>query len=458
MRRQIIYAAIGIPFFHIYNTMNLIHKLSLSVFAATYSLGAMATPDSTYMPTPEIISAQQEFAANRFGIFIHWGIYSMFGQGEWYLNYGPQADEYAKAAAGFYPHNFDADTWVKAIKNAGARYICFTSRHHDGFSMWHTAQSDYNIVDATPFRRDVVKELAEACHRHGIKLHLYYSHIDWTRPDYPSGRTGLTTGRDSTLRDWPAYYKFMNAQLTELLTRYGPIGAIWFDGHWDHDADSIPFDWQLPEQYALIHKLQPSCLIGNNHHITPYPGENIQIFERDLPGENKAGLSGQDIAPLPLETCETMNGMWGYKVIDQNYKDADTLISLIVKGAGKGANLLLNIGPQPDGSLPAAALDRLHSIGEWMDIYGPTIYGTVGGDFKEQAWGTSTRSGNTVYIHVLRAGTRTVLIPVKYKIKKAVHFATGSPVKYRTTADGIMLDVPQDTGESDCVIQLLVKD
>lgn len=437
--------------------MNHFLSLSLSAIVALSSAGATPGADSAYIPSQQILEAQQRFTSDRFGIFIHWGIYSMFGQGEWYLNYGPTAREYAKAAAGFYPVNFDADAWVKAIADAGARYICFTSRHHDGFSMWHTAQSPYNIVDATPFKRDVIKELAEACDRHGIRLHLYYSHIDWTRPDYPSGRTGLTTGRDSTLRDWPAYYDFMNSQLTELLTQYGPIGAIWFDGHWDHDADSIPFDWQLADQYALIHSLQPSCLIGNNHHITPYPGEDIQIFERDLPGENKAGLSGQDIAHLPLETCETMNGMWGYKVVDQNYKDPATLIGLIVKAAGKGANLLLNIGPQPDGSLPDAALDRLRSIGQWMNTYGHTIYGTSGSDFTEQPWGTSTRRGNTVYLHILDPMAESVTVPVGYKVRKATHLSSGEPVKFQSSAKALSINLPPHAHEPDCIIQLSLK-
>lgn len=437
-------------------TMKLIYTLLVAA-AGLLPLHPSAQTSSPYSPSPEIIEAQNEFAANRFGIFIHWGIYSMFGQGEWYLNYGPKADEYAKAASGFYPANFNADAWVKAIKEAGAKYICFTSRHHDGFSMWHTAQSPYNIVDATPWKRDVIKELSQACERHGIKLHLYYSHIDWTRPDYPSGRTGLTTGRNPADADWPTYYSFMNRQLTELLTQYGPIGAIWFDGLWDHDADSIPFDWQLDEQYELIHRLQPSCLIGNNHHLTPFEGENIQIFERDLPGENKAGLSGQSIAPLPLETCETMNGMWGYKVIDQNYKDVDTLVHLIVKAAGKGANLLLNIGPQPDGSLPASALDRLRGIGDWMRTYGPTVYATTGGEFPVQPWGTVTRSGNTLYVHVLDPQATTVSLPNRYPVTKATHFISGDKIKFRLRHDTTEIDVPAATGETDRVIQLTLK-
>ena len=213
----------------------------------------------------------------------------MFAQGEWYMqNDKIDKNEYAKAADAFYPHRFDAKEWVAAIKDAGARYICFTSRHHDSFSMWNTEQSDFNIVDATPFGRDVIKELADECHKQGIKLHLYYSHLDWKRDEYPTGETGRRIiGRDTTKTDWEAYYRFMNRQLTELLTNYGEIGAIWFDGWWDHGKDSIPFDWQLDGQYTLIHELQPQCLIGNNHHQTPFEGEDIQIFERDLPGKTR---------------------------------------------------------------------------------------------------------------------------------------------------------------------------
>ena len=174
------------------------NKLLCSIAGASMIFGsATANEIPNYVPAPENLQARQEFADNGFGIFLHWGIYSMFAQGEWYLNYDNiTAEEYAKAASGFYPANFDAAKWVSAIKESGAKYITFTTRHHDGFSMWHTGQSDYNIVDATPFKRDILKELAQECEKQGIKLHLYYSHIDWTRPDYPSGRTGLNTGRE----------------------------------------------------------------------------------------------------------------------------------------------------------------------------------------------------------------------------------------------------------------------
>ena len=418
---------------------------------------ATANEIPNYVPAPENLQARQEFADNGFGIFLHWGIYSMFAQGEWYLNYDNiTAEEYAKAASGFYPANFDAAKWVSAIKESGAKYITFTTRHHDGFSMWHTGQSDYNIVDATPFKRDILKELAQECEKQGIKLHLYYSHIDWPRPDYPSGRTGLNTGRDTTLRNWDSYYGFMNRQLTELLTDYGKIGAIWFDGKWDHDADSVPFDWQLPEQYALIHRLQPQCLIGNNHHETPYEGEDIQIFERDLPGENTAGLSGQAISRLPLETCQTMNGMWGYKIKDQNYKSTPELISYLVKAAGMGANLLLNIGPQPNGELPATALARLKEIGQWMNKYGETFYATTAGDFEAQEWGTSTRKGNRLFLHVLSPTGSEIVVQTAAKVKKAVSYDNRTPVKFKKRKEGgVVIELPEiPEGTVDYIIEL----
>ncbi|MBR5813162.1 MAG: alpha-L-fucosidase, partial [Bacteroidaceae bacterium] len=366
--------------------------------------------------------------------------------------------EYAKAADAFYPHRFNAKEWVAAIKDAGAKYICFTSRHHDSFSMWDTEQSEYNIVDATPFGRDVIKELAEECHKQGIKLHLYYSHIDWARDEYPLGRTGTKViGRDMAKADWPAYYDFMNKQLTELLTNYGEIGAIWFDGKWDRDQDSIPFDWQLDEQYALIHSLQPSCLIGNNHHDTPNPGEDIQIFERDLPGENKAGLSGQEVSRLPLETCQTMNGMWGYKLVDQNYKSTETLLRLLVGTSGKGANLLLNVGPQPNGEIPAAALERMKEMGEWLRENGETVYGTTAGDIPTQEWGVTTRKGNRLFVHIFDLKEKELTLPLDCKVKKAFTYADKQPVKFKSSKDGVKLMFNEVPTGIDYIVELITK-
>ena len=431
--------------------------------AIIVAMGAVVTPataqENRYTPTPENLQARREFADSKFGIFIHWGIYSMFAQGEWYLqNAEIEKAEYAKAADAFYPHRFDAKAWVAAIKDAGAKYICFTSRHHDSFSMWDTAESDYNIVDATPFGRDVIKELADECHKQGIKLHLYYSHLDWARDEYPMGRTGKKIiGRDTTKVDWPKYYDFMNRQLTELLTNYGEIGAIWFDGWWDHDEDSIPFNWQLQEQYAMIHRLQPQCLVGNNHHQVPFSGEDIQIFERDLPGENKAGLSGQDVSRLPLETCQTMNGMWGYKLIDQNYKSTETLIQYLVSAAGKGANLLMNVGPQPNGEIPAAALQRLKEMGEWTRANGETIYGTTAGDIPVQEWGVTTRKGEHLFVHIMNLDSTELFLPLDCKVKKAFTYADKKPVKVKKTKGGVKLLLDEAPAGVDYIVELITK-
>lgn len=393
----------------------------------------------------------------KFGIFIHWGIYSMFGQGEWYMqNANLDWQEYQKAASAFYPHRFDANEWVSAIKASGARYITFTSRHHDSFSMWKTDQSDYNIVDATPYGKDVIAQLAEACHDQGVRLHLYYSHLDWRRSDYPLGRTGKGTHRDLQ-PNWNTYLQFMEGQLTELLTRYGDIGAIWFDGVWDHDEDSIPFNWDLDRQYALIHRLQPRCLVGNNHHEAVKPGEDIQIFERDVPGQNTAGLSGQAIGQLPLETCQTMNGMWGYKITDQNYKSVDELIRLLVSTSGKGANLLLNIGPQPNGELPATALDRLRGIGQWLGQYGESIYGTQAGDIEEQPWGATTRKGETLYVHVTDRELQTLTLPLACRIRSISVLNDGTVLKAKKSAEGYQIELPKHSEHVDFILKVTTK-
>lgn len=421
-------------------------------------LSGFSAVAQTYTPSEEVKASQRDFAADRFGIFIHWGIYSMMGQGEWYLNYGPLQSEYSKAAKGFYPASFDAKEWARIFKDSGARYVTFTSRHHDGFSMWDTEQSPYNIVDATPYGRDVLGELSEALRDEGLDLHLYYSHIDWGRPDYPRGRTGLHTGIDPAGYDWPSYYAFMNRQLTELLTNYGPIRCIWFDGLWDHDADTVPFNWQLDEQYALIHKLQPQCMVANNHHLTPFPGEDMQIFERDVPGQNKAGLSGQEISQLPLETCQTMNGMWGYKIVDTNYKSADEIIRLLINTSGMGANLLLNIGPQPSGELPAMAVERLREVGEWLRANGETIYGTSGSDFPAQDWGTSTRTNDKVYLHITKAPANgEILVPKTYDIKGAKEFATGKSLDHRATFNGLVIKLGDTPASPDYIVELSLK-
>ena len=423
-----------------------------------------AVAQTGYEPTEENLQAREAFRDSGFGIFIHWGVSSMLGRGEWVLNRDDVTlDEYERLAASFYPSRFDADAWARAFKASGAEYITFTTRHHDGFSMFATEQSPYNIVDGTPYGRDVLKELSQACARHGLKLHLYYSHLDWRRDDYvPLGRTGHDPGRRSDGR-WSDYLAFMNAQLTELLTGYGPIGAIWFDGLWDRDEQPGGMDaelWQLPQQYAMIHRLQPACLIGNNHHVTPYAGEDMQIFERDKPGENTAGLSGQAVSALPLETCQTMNDSWGYRITDDNYKSSDELIRYLVGTAGRDANLLLNVGPRPDGTLPEKAVKRLADIGAWMQTYGATVKGVRGGPVAPHEWGVTTHRGRTMYVHVISDSTDdAILLPyTAAKPVKACMYDSREAVPFTVTPAGIVLRLPAAAAAvPDRVVELTFK-
>ncbi|MDR1501479.1 MAG: alpha-L-fucosidase, partial [Prevotella sp.] len=271
------------------------------------------------------------FEDARFGMFVHFGPYSVLGAGEWVMNTRPvKGKDYMRLQTLFNPQAFDAKEWVRIAKNAGMKYITFTSRHHDGFSNWDTKQSDWNIMN-TPYGKDLVKQLSDECQKQDMKLVLYYSLLDWMRTDYQyeTGRTGKAAGRTGK-SDWQSYINFMKAQLTELLTNY-EIAGIWFDGHWDQTEDenrtdhTTHVDWHYPEIYKLIHTLRPGCLVANNHHLPPFAGEDYQIFERDVPGENKSGYSGQEVSRLPLETCETINGAWGFNITDDNFKSTKDL-------------------------------------------------------------------------------------------------------------------------------------
>ena len=432
--------------------------VSFSLFVCLASCSfAQADTSAVYQPSPDNIRSRQQFQGMKLGIFLHWGIYSSYAQAEWFL-YGKALDphEYAKAARGFYPIRFDADEWVRAFKDAGARYVTITARHHDGFSMFQSRQSAYNIVDATPFHRDVIKEMSQACQRQGMRLHLYYSLLDWTRDDYPPGSCGKRLRRTGK-GDYNSYFAFMKSQLTELLTQYGPIGAIWLDGEWDHKTG---FDWRLPEVYQQIHSLQPACLVGHNHHHAVIPGEDFQMFERDLPGENKAGYSPNAvISKLPLEMCQTMNNSWGYTVSDLNYKSVDQIIHLLVSAAGKGANLLLNIGPQADGELPELALDRLKSLGKWTKVYGETIYDTRPADIQQPSWGAVLQRNNHIYLHILNDSIRDLSLPLHHRVLKASIYDTSTPIAYKQSRkSGFTMTLPQIPASPDLVIDLQIKE
>ena len=426
-------------------------------FAATVILTVRDTSAQTdYQPTPENLQARREFQDMKFGMFIHWGVYSVLGDGEWVFEQRHLTlDEYNRLPAFFEPEKFDAPTWVALAKAAGMKYITITSRHHDGFAMFDSKVSDWNIVQRTPYKKDPLKMLADECHRQGIKLFFYYSQLDWHNPDYyPRGATNWNSGRPDH-GDWNAYLDtYMDGQLRELLTNYGPIGGIWFDGMWDKpDAD-----WHLPKTYALIHQLQPAALIIPNHHQTPKPGEDVQTFEHDLPGQNTAGFNTSYVSKqLPLEMSDTLNGSWGFNISDSKYKSPEELERRLVRAAGSNSNLLMNIGPYPNGGIDPQFVTRLHAVGEWLSKYGDSIYETRGGLIPPGDWGVSTQKENKIYVHVLNwAAPLLALPPITSKVTGARFLLEGENVAFTQRPDDIILTLPPTLAKSEEVDRVIV--
>jgi alpha-L-fucosidase len=417
------------------------------------SIGLNAQQSSNYQPFASNLKAREKFMDMKFGLFIHWGLYSILGDGEWVMNARKiPFNDYKRLADFFNPQAFNAKEWVALAKSSGMKYITVTTRHHDGFSMFKTKASPYNIVDATPYKKDPIKELADECVKEGIELRFYYSLMDWGRNDYGHG-SKIVNGKPENV-DWDSYINFMKTQLTELITNYPSVKGIWFDGDWDRkDAN-----WHYDEIYALIHKLNPEIMIGNNHHFAPKPGEDFQLFEKDLPGKNTAGFSAEaKIGTLPLETCETMNGTWGFNINDHNYKSAKQLLHYLVNAAGKNANFLLNIGPMPNGKIQPEFTDTLKKIGEWMNVNSESIYGTRGNVIAEQPWGAVTAKEKTWYAHVLALPSNNVLtIPVgKQKVKAVTYLDGGGKLKFKQDKDILTINLENGSAENmDNVVKL----
>jgi len=417
-------------------------------------LPLLLAAEPAYQPTAENLQAREWFRDSKFGLFIHWGPYSVLENGEWVLEKAKLSlEEYEREAVSqFNPTQFDPASWVALAKAAGMKYITITSRHHDGYAMWATKQNDWNVIDASPCKTDLLKLLAEECRREEMKLFFYYSQLDWHHADYfPLGKTGHSTGR-STEGEFNQYLDYMDAQLTELLTEYGDVAGIWFDGMWDKPEA----EWRLGQTYSLIHRLQPQALVGSNHHLDPFDGEDIQMFEKDLPGQATGGFCREStsISSLPLETCETMNHSWGYDNRDQNYKSTKELIHYLVKAAGNNANFLLNVGPRSDGTIQPEFVQRLEKVGEWLKKNGRSIYGTRGGPFKAMPWGVVTRKGNKLYVHVLNWNSEPIAIPVK-NIARATLFSNGANVKVMEGKGGLELHLNEDDiDEIDTIVEL----
>ena len=420
-----------------------------------------AIAQTPYKPSADNLAARTWFQDSKFGLFIHWGIYSVLGAGEWVMEErgpasytgrpGIPASQYDRLAAQFNPTQFDAREWVALAKAAGMKYITITSKHHDGFAMYDSSLTDWNIVDRTPYGRDVLAELAEACREEGLKLFFYYSQLDWRHEDYfPRGRTGRQAGRPEN-GNWDNYIDFMNGQLRELLTNYGEIGGIWFDGMWDKwDAP-----WRLDETYRLIHQLQPQTLIGSNHHLAPLPGEDFQNFEHDLPGENTTGYNTTEIGTLPFETAETINQSWGFNLTDHDYKSTDDLIRYLVNAAGRNANFLLNVGPMPNGKIQGEFEERLHGIGHWLDEYGDSIYGTRNGPIEPGPWGVSTANQDTVYLHVLNWNDSILALPaLNLEVKEARLLRNQAEVPFQIIDQALLVTLP--TRPADLIDEVVI--
>ncbi len=396
--------------------------------------------DLRYEPSKENLEAREWFQDAKFGLFIHWGVYSIPAKGEWVMNNDEiPIHEYEKLVSQFNPTKFDPDEWCAMVKDAGMHYITITSKHHDGFALFDSEVSDYDIVDRTPYGRDVLKMLADACERHGLRLFFYHSQLDWHHPDYyPHGRTGnYESGRPDN-GDWMNYIDYLNDQVRELCTNYGRIGGIWFDGMWDK-PDS---DWRLGRTYRMIHELQPQSMIGSNHHRAPFKGEDFQMFEKGLPG-NDPFSEDDAISSLPLETCETINRSWGYNKNDSDFKSVRDLIHYLVKAAGNNANFLLNVGPRPDGTIQEEFKEHLAEMGAWLREHGESIYGTRGGPIPPQSWGVATRKNDIVYLHVLDTSNSVIAVPDFGKKIHQVTLLDGTGLEFEKTNLGYSIKLPE---------------
>lgn len=371
----------------------------------------------------------------RFGMFIHWDPISLkgteigwsrAGQRRGYGRPGTEVpvEVYDNLYKRFNPTNFNADQWVAVAKAAGMKYLVYTSRHHDGFSMFDTKASDYKITSPdSPFRRDVVKELADACHRAGLRFGLYYSQPNWRDPD-------AFTERHTN------YLAFLKGQVSELLTNYGKVDIIWFDG-----LGKSAQDYDAVNLNGLVHKLQPQTLINDRDGLPEdfdTPEQRIGKFQIDR----------------PWETCMTICQQWAWKP-DDRMKSLQQCLNTLIRCAGGDGNLLFNVGPMPDGRIEPRQVERLNEMGAWLANHGETVYGTRGGPWKPGTRMASTRKGNTVFVHLLGKSDEILKLPNLSRKIISSSLSTGGTVDVKQTADGITIEIPDaDWREIDTIVKL----
>lgn len=423
--------------------------LAVLVIGGIRARAAEPDPADPYADeTPDQRDARMKwFREARFGMFIHWGVYSVpagtyhgqriGGIGEWIMNTAkiPTA-EYQQYAKQFNPIKYDADAWVRLAKEAGMKYIVITSKHHDGFAMFDSKASDWNIVKASPFGRDPLKELAAACKKHGMRLGFYYSQAqDWNNPGGAAAGGHWDPAQNGSM---DAYIKNVAVpQVREILTHYGPISVLWWD---------TPVEMNHDRAAPLISllKLQPG-IIHNNRLGGGFRGDT-ETPEQFVPA---TGYPGRD-----WETCMTMNDTWGYKSYDQNWKSAETLIRNLVDIASKGGNYLLNVGPTNEGLIPAPSVERLKQIGAWMRANHEAIYATSPSPFKSLAWGRCTRKESdgdiTLYLHVFNwpADGRLLVPGLKSEVTGARVLRRGGRLKVTRSDEGVTISLPGKAPDS----------
>ena len=411
----------------------------------------------------------------RFGMFIHWGLYAVPagqwkgkqipGIGEWIMERADiPVSEYEPLAQQFNPVKFNADEFVGIAKNAGMKYIVITSKHHDGFCLWDSEVSDYDIMDATPFKRDILKELSKACKKQGIKLCFYHSIMDWHHPDaqrpfYPD----YNDGKKSNPNFARYVENYMKPQLKELITKYGPLGVLWFDGEWIKD-------WTEPQAkdlYDYVRALQPNIVINNRIGKGRKGMEGLSKGDQEYAGD--FGTPEQQIPATGLpgvdwESCMTMNDTWGYKSYDDNWKSSEELIQNLADIASKGGNFLLNVGPTAEGLIPDASVERLAAIGEWMKINSESIYGTTASPLGKLPWGRCTAKPGKLYLHVFDWPTNLRLeVPgLKNQVKKAYLLSDKKRTRLsvrRELKDKITVRIPREAPDAaNTVVVLEIKD